>query len=64
MHIILLHSQQLKNSKTARQIPKSQVDPQIPKILGKIPSSGSAVIIAVLLVRRQVSKQYAMTLRN
>jgi hypothetical protein len=38
----------LKNSKKfARfhsKIPKSQIDPQIPKILGKIPSSGSITV--------------------
>jgi len=60
MQINLFHSQQLKNPKIARQNPQIPSWPQIPKILGKIPSSGSAVLIAVLLVRCQVSKQYAI----
>ena len=59
-----IHNITVKNPKIARQNPQISSGPQISKILEKIPSSGSAVLIPVLLVRRQVSKQYATTLRN
>jgi len=43
------------------KIPKSQVDRQIPKILGKIPSSGSAVNDVVVRHVSTVSKTWCLT---